>query len=239
MSKIIGSITTTPMAIPDWNQDNPNKADYIKNKPEIISEERVEEYVNEKIKDADNSKQAIKFENGLSLESREDGIYLVKEEDEYEVLLYSDGYIFATDAKFAENAENADYAYYADADTEGRTLKGTITIDSGDEEIANIYLEDGYIVSYGIISNSLMIFHKGIENMNVDFMSGLYFTTPSVMPENYSQCDSIYFKGDSVVDSRFVPEPNTRYTIGFFFDGNLLVGYVSGVPAPEISEEDE
>ena len=33
MAKIIGGTTTTPMRIPDWNQTNPNKADYIKNKP--------------------------------------------------------------------------------------------------------------------------------------------------------------------------------------------------------------
>ena len=33
MNKIIGTPTTTPMKIPDWNQDNPIKADYIKNKP--------------------------------------------------------------------------------------------------------------------------------------------------------------------------------------------------------------
>ena len=33
MAKIIGNTTTTPMAIPDWNQTDENKADYIKNKP--------------------------------------------------------------------------------------------------------------------------------------------------------------------------------------------------------------
>ena len=35
MSKIIGNTTTTPMAVPDWEQTNPNKSDYIKNKPDI------------------------------------------------------------------------------------------------------------------------------------------------------------------------------------------------------------
>ena len=32
--KIRGNTVGTPMAVPDWNQTNPNKADYIKNKPE-------------------------------------------------------------------------------------------------------------------------------------------------------------------------------------------------------------
>ena len=36
MSKrIIGNTTATPMPVPDWNQTNPNKADFIKNKPTI------------------------------------------------------------------------------------------------------------------------------------------------------------------------------------------------------------
>ena len=33
MSKVIGNTTATPMTVPDWSQDNPNRADYIKNKP--------------------------------------------------------------------------------------------------------------------------------------------------------------------------------------------------------------
>lgn len=32
-NKIVGNPTVTPMAIPDWNQTDPLKADYIKNKP--------------------------------------------------------------------------------------------------------------------------------------------------------------------------------------------------------------
>ena len=35
MAKIIGNPTVTPMAVPDWNQNNPTKADYIKNKPDL------------------------------------------------------------------------------------------------------------------------------------------------------------------------------------------------------------
>ena len=35
MAKIIGNPTVTPMAVPDWNQTDETKADYIKNKPYI------------------------------------------------------------------------------------------------------------------------------------------------------------------------------------------------------------
>ena len=37
MTKIIGNTTATPNPRPDWLQDDPNKADYIKNKPNISS----------------------------------------------------------------------------------------------------------------------------------------------------------------------------------------------------------
>lgn len=39
MTKIIGNTTTTPNPKPDWNQTDPTKADYIKNKPDIESGE--------------------------------------------------------------------------------------------------------------------------------------------------------------------------------------------------------
>lgn len=35
MAKIIGGTTSTPMRNPDWNQTNPARADYIKNKPDV------------------------------------------------------------------------------------------------------------------------------------------------------------------------------------------------------------
>ena len=34
MSKIIGNTIVTPMAVPDWDQENPRMADYIENKPD-------------------------------------------------------------------------------------------------------------------------------------------------------------------------------------------------------------
>jgi hypothetical protein len=45
MSKIIGNTTTTPMAPPDWNQTDSTKADYIKNKPTILTETDVKELI--------------------------------------------------------------------------------------------------------------------------------------------------------------------------------------------------
>ena len=47
MPKIIGNTTTTPMAIPDWNQTDENKADYIKNKPTVLTEDDVIDLISE------------------------------------------------------------------------------------------------------------------------------------------------------------------------------------------------
>lgn len=37
MAKIIGNTTATPNPRPDWNQTDETKADYIKNKPTIVT----------------------------------------------------------------------------------------------------------------------------------------------------------------------------------------------------------
>lgn len=37
MAKIIGGPASSSMLVPDWNQNNPNRADYIKNKPDVAN----------------------------------------------------------------------------------------------------------------------------------------------------------------------------------------------------------
>ena len=41
MAKITGNTTATPNPRPDWNQTDETKADYIKNKPTVITEDEV------------------------------------------------------------------------------------------------------------------------------------------------------------------------------------------------------
>ena len=45
MAKIIGNTTAIPNPVSDWNQTDENKADYIKNKPDI---EGMNEAINQK-----------------------------------------------------------------------------------------------------------------------------------------------------------------------------------------------
>ena len=47
MAKIIGNTITTPYPHPDWEQTDSTKADYIKNKPTILTEEDVAELIAE------------------------------------------------------------------------------------------------------------------------------------------------------------------------------------------------
>ena len=114
-------------------------------------------------------------------------------------------------------------------------------INSSIDASSEIQLEicDNCILSYGAINTSL-ITTLPEEYQYIGFTSGLYFTTPSVIPENYSQFPAdVYFKGDSTDEGAFVPEADMRYTIVFDFDGYMLNGYVSGVPAPPVSEVTE
>ena len=41
MREIIGNTTATPNPRPDWNQTDPTKADYIRNKPEVLTREEI------------------------------------------------------------------------------------------------------------------------------------------------------------------------------------------------------
>lgn len=44
--RIIGNPTTTPMAVPDWNQTDETKADFIKNKPDVVERTEFNEALN-------------------------------------------------------------------------------------------------------------------------------------------------------------------------------------------------
>ena len=41
MAKIIGNTTATPNPRPDWAQTDSTKADYIRNKPKILTEDEI------------------------------------------------------------------------------------------------------------------------------------------------------------------------------------------------------
>lgn len=57
MSKIIGNTTATPMAVPDWEQNNSRMADYIKNKPDFDGLAEQVEHIGEKVGDTSVSDQ--------------------------------------------------------------------------------------------------------------------------------------------------------------------------------------
>lgn len=199
-------------------------------------------------------RSVIYLDNDMRVEARNDGIYLCKG-DKSKLLYYSvyngiraDEASWADNANSATMANNANYATesrYADEaeraeqDADGRALKGVNIYDMDDVSETREYLEDGQILSMGVVRTYLSIGH-GANYQQVGYSSALYFTTPSVLPDDYSYFpDDINFKGDSVIDGRFVPEPDTRYTLVFDFDGYMVNGYVSGVPAPSVSEEGE
>lgn len=45
MDRIIGVTVGTPNKVPDWNQNDSTKADFIKNKPNVVSKEYVDNLV--------------------------------------------------------------------------------------------------------------------------------------------------------------------------------------------------
>lgn len=65
MSKIIGNTTATPMAIPDWNQTDDKKADYIKNKPEVYNKDEIDAQIDALQTELDDHNHAISDVSGL------------------------------------------------------------------------------------------------------------------------------------------------------------------------------
>lgn len=51
--EIIGNTTTTPNPRPDWNQTDSTKADYIKNKPVVLTEAQIRAIIREMISGID------------------------------------------------------------------------------------------------------------------------------------------------------------------------------------------
>ena len=75
--KIRGNTVSTPMVVPDWNQTNPNKADYIKNKPEDRILPEVTEEDNDKlllVKDGKWVSDNVPNLGGKDGEDGEDGV---------------------------------------------------------------------------------------------------------------------------------------------------------------------
>lgn len=168
-------------------------------------------------------KEVIPLTHNMRIEAREDGIYLCGEHGDS--LIYQNDYN-STVVDLARNADAALMAYY---DAEYRELKGTTVNDYGDYDTLDLALYDGVIASCGVITTALMV-SLGSDWQQIGFTSALYFKTPNVIPENYSQFPAdIYFKGDSTDNGAFVPEANMRYTIVFDFDGYMMNAYVSGV----------
>ena len=96
MAKIIGNPTTTPIAPSDWNQNNPIKANNIKNKPTKLSQ-----FIN----DIDSLPSVVYTE----LDNFTDGVCKVKPKSPSD-RLYFNG------EEFTEG-DNSDYDYYVLSET--------------------------------------------------------------------------------------------------------------------------
>lgn len=80
---------------------------------------------------------------------------------------------------------------------------------------------------YGEVSSINVAFP---DNLSADYISCMIFSTPNVIPENYTTFPSaLYFKGDECNGGIFVPNTLTRYTMLFYHDGVKLIGLVSGI----------
>lgn len=135
MAKIIGGTTATSMLIPDWNQKNPNRADYIKNKPDVANALKgnasgaavvmtdvspVEHEIKVKLARTDATAPYYKYDfNGDGVVNKDDATYL----------LYH--------AQFPDNAEFA-IPWWASSDVDGNGI-----VDMDDSVALSEMIENG------------------------------------------------------------------------------------------------
>lgn len=170
--------------------------------------------------DESNPQDTIYLTEGLRIESRADGIWIVSGENE--VRLYNGGnnQVEASKTRYATEASSASY------DSEGRDLKGKVLYEF-DDSYAYAYIEDGVNISYGIVDYYSI---NMPDDYDIGFESNVYFTTPSYVDDSYVEEDDVYYKGDHTSEGKFTPEADTRYTIKYEYNGERFVGTVSGVP---------
>lgn len=199
VKRIIGNPTTTPMAIPDWEQDNPAKADYIKNKPTKLSE-------------FDNDKGYLTEHQDIS--GKADKTYVDSRAEEiWDEIDWMSGY-------FAEATHVVDIAYEELVNGDGKTeWWHNMSTDNSEFRfpelnILHIEFEDA---EYGRAYMSSISFDSGATPTAIDY------TDSGILNWVGTDC-SMTNDGLSI----FQPSPNTHYDIVFYFNGRQFIGLVNG-----------
>ena len=223
MSKIIGNTVGIPNPISDWNQTDPNKADYIKNKPNIkLSEKQLAD-----INDIGNIRERVD-ELGTDVSTATN--------------IAGNAYELATSVSVtASTAYNTAGSAYELA--EGKQDKTTIIDDYPDSATGYVFnIADSHnkdIRLYGI--PTVMVYFKDDEYPN-DYISGLSFysgETPTHIGYSISKiinwvgtdCSTDIYVDDGGVEKQvsiFQPSANTHYDIVFYFNGTQFIGLVNG-----------
>ena len=108
---------------------------------------------------------------------------------------------------------------------DSKTDKPAIT--NSTETTVSTELSDNTELIFGEVTSISVTFPASVA---LDYTSSIIFTTPVTLPENYSTFPSdVYFKGDECDGGIFVPNPSTRYTMLFYYDGTKIIGLVSGI----------
>lgn len=169
---------------------------------------------------SDAVRATIYLTNGISIQSRASGIWIVDGEEETQ--LY-DSQWQQLQAQFSDYASEADRAFY---DPEERELKGTSIQDYGDMSNSYVSLYDRDFIVCGVADGTFDI--ELPEECPLDYSATLIFSASSGL--YLSTSTDVYFKGDHTSEGIFNPESDTRYTIKFEYNGERFVGTVSGVP---------
>lgn len=208
MAKIIGNTVGIPNPQSDWNQNDPSKADYIKNK----------DLVEKEIKNnTDNISKIVEGETQVGFALTADHAYSAvsaSQDDELNIITitYARKIYIGNEHEFEDYdpvySQHIDYDFSLWNNSEMRVSEENVG-----EPIGFVITDDVY---------------------PEDYTSGLVFDTGETPPMLvYTENSRIlHWVGTdcAITDglSIFAPQPNTHYDIVFYFNGTCFVGLVNG-----------
>lgn len=223
MTKIIGNTTATPYPRPDWEQNDPTKADYIKNKPSKVSQ-------------LENDSGYITSEDKTDINAR---ITTVQEKADSAYAGASAAYSMAEQAQ-----NNASYAISQISLVEDRLSEDIVNVGMLKADKAIISTRDniggvdfdfsaGHNTELRTTELTSISFTFGNGEYPQDYVSGLSFdsgATPTAI--DYTDSGILNWVGTDCAMSDglsiFQPSPNTHYDIVFYFNGTQFIGLVNG-----------
>ena len=215
MAKIIGNTTATPNPRSNWSQNDPTKADYIKNKPAILTEEEIIELIAENNNGSGSNASQIQADWAQTDPAKAD---YIKNRTHYEEMGWSDTLIWdGQDTVVSVPTPEGDF-YLVSSYIPDKTLLDTVSYviekrSDGEEWELSLSISDDYARG----ADMVITFKKDVEAIDYCVFPepGIYLNAIAP-PDLYIKsvttpgCNLFYTNIVKPIDLKFIPNDIAR-----------------------------